>query len=88
MSKNRRVEVFTAGCRACEETVAAINAAACPSCEVVVRDMRDAATAAKAKALGVTRVPSVAIDGRLAECCAGGGPDLAVLRQAGLGRPE
>jgi hypothetical protein len=27
------------------------------------------------------------IDGALADCCAGGGPDMAALRQAGLGQP-
>lgn len=87
MSTRRRIEIFTAGCPACEETVAMIGAAACPSCEVTILDMRDRATAARAKALGVTRVPAVAIDGRLADCCSGGGPDAQTLRRAGLGRP-
>jgi hypothetical protein len=27
------------------------------------------------------------IDGALADCCAGRGPDMAALRQAGLGQP-
>jgi hypothetical protein len=32
-------------------------------------------------------VPAVLIDGKLADCCAGRGVDLQVLRTAGLGRP-
>ena len=60
---------------------------ACPSCEVAVLDMKDPAVAARAKALGVRSVPAVAVDGQLAGCCAGRGPDEAALRAAGLGRP-
>jgi len=33
-------------------------------------------------------VGAVAIDGKLAGCCAGRGPDEVTLREAGLGRPE
>ena len=32
-------------------------------------------------------VPAVVIDGKLADCCAGRGPEEASLRAAGLGRP-
>jgi predicted DsbA family dithiol-disulfide isomerase len=47
--------------------------------------MAQAAVAERAKELGVRRVPSVVIDGKLAECCTGRGPDEATLRAAGLG---
>jgi hypothetical protein len=43
--------------------------------------------AQRAKTLGVRSVPAVAIDGRLADCCAGRGIDEASLRAAGLGQP-
>ncbi len=46
MAERRRVEIYSAGCGACEETI-----------------------------------------GRLAECCAGRGPDEASLCAAGVGRP-
>ncbi|MFQ5747037.1 MAG: thioredoxin family protein [Gemmatimonadota bacterium] len=82
----RTIEVFSAGCPACEETVRMVREAACGSCEVRVLDMRDAEVAARAAGLGIRSVPAVAIDGRLADCCAGRGPDLEVLRAAGLGR--
>jgi len=87
MATTRKIEVFSAGCAICEDTIALINRIACPSCEVTVLDMRDAGVAQRAKSLGVSSVPAVAIDGALAGCCAGRGPDEATLRAAGLGRP-
>lgn len=83
----RKVEVFSAGCSACEETIELVNQVACPSCGIEVLDMRDPAVAARAKALGIRSVPAVAIDGRLADCCQGRGVDLDALRAAGLGVP-
>lgn len=83
----RKIEIFTAGCPACDETVSKVKAIACPSCEVVTLDMHDASVVQRAKDLGVQSVPAVAIDGKLADCCAGRGPDEATLRAAGLGQP-
>jgi glutaredoxin len=83
----RQVEVFSAGCGACQETIDLINQIACPSCEVTVHDMHDAVVARRAKTLGIRSVPAVVIDGKLADCCAGRGPDEASLRQAGVGQP-
>ena len=40
MRAKRTIEVFSAGCPACEETVELVNRAACPSCEVSVLDCR------------------------------------------------
>lgn len=87
MSRKRTIEVFSAGCSACEETVELVNRITCPSCELVVLDMKDTAVAARAKRLGIRAVPAVVIDGRLADCCVGRGPDEATLRAAGLGQP-
>lgn len=86
MTQKRKIEIFTAGCPACDETVSRVKAIACPSCDVVTLDMHEAATAQRAMALGVQSVPAVAIDGKLADCCAGRGPDEATLRAAGLGQ--
>lgn len=87
MNAKRKVEVFSAGCPACEKTVALVNRVVCPSCEVSVLDMKDPKVAARAKGLGIQSVPAVVIDGKLADCCAGRGPDAATLRAAGLGQP-
>jgi glutaredoxin 3 len=86
MATKRKIEVFSAGCPACEETIQLVNQVACPSCEVSVLDMKQPAVAKRAKRLGVRSVPAVAIDGKLADCCAGRGPQEAVLRAAGLGQ--
>jgi len=87
MTTKRKIEVFSAGCPACQEKVKLVESLACPSCEFEVLDMHDTAVAARAKVMGVRTIPAVAIDGKLASCCAGRGPDEAALRSAGLGRP-
>jgi len=87
MARKRRVEIFSAGCPVCSDVVQRIRALACPSCEVTVLDMGAPDVAARASALGIRSLPAVAIDGALADCCAGRGPDEAVLRAAGLGQP-
>ncbi len=85
MTKKRRVEVFSAGCPACEDAIELVKRIACPSCEVSIRDMDDVDVAERAKTLGILRVPAIVIDGKLAECCTGGGPDETTLRAKGLG---
>lgn len=87
MKTNRRVEVFSAGCAACEQTIDLVRRMACPSCDVHVLDMKDPVVAIRAKSLGIRSVPAVVIDGQVAKCCAGRGPDEATLRAAGLGQP-
>ncbi len=85
MAYKRKIEVFSAGCPACQSTVALVQRIACPSCAVSVLDMNDPQVASRAMALGIKSVPAVVIDGKLADCCAGRGPDEATLRAAGLG---
>jgi hypothetical protein len=52
----------------------------------MVHDMKDINVAKRALSLGIHSVPSVVIDGELADCCAGRGVDERVLRAAGLGK--
>ena len=87
MSTKRKIEIFSAGCTVCEETIQVVNRVACPSCEVSVLDMKDKAVAARARQLGIRPVPAVVIDGKLADCCTGRGPEEGTLRRAGLGQP-
>ena len=87
MAAKRKIEVFSAGCRACEETIEMIKQGACSSCEIIIHDMKTIDVSKRAKALGIRSVPAVVIDGQLASCCAGRGVDEATLRAAGLGRP-
>ncbi len=87
MSGKRKIEIFSAGCAVCQETVEMVKRISCASCEVNVLDMKDPAVAERAKNLGIRSVPAVAIDGKLADCCAGRGPDEATLKTAGIGTP-
>lgn len=84
---SRKIEIFSAGCGVCEDTIKLVKGLACPSCDVSVLDMNDAAIADRAKQLGIKSVPAVVIDGKLASCCEGKGPDLETLKAAGLGQP-
>lgn len=87
MATQRHIEIFSAGCPACEDTIKLVNGMACASCNVVVLDMKDADVATTAARLGIGSVPAVVIDGKPADCCAGRGPDQASLRSAGIGTP-
>lgn len=87
MATQRQIEIFSAGCAVCEDTVRLVEELACPDCNVAVLDMNDPDVAARARSLGVNAVPAVAVDGALAACCAGAGPDREALRAAGIGRP-
>ena len=85
MATKRKVEVFSAGCPACQDVIALVQQVACPSCEISVLDMNDPSISSRAKSLGVRSVPAVVIDGKLADCCTGRGPDETMLRAAVLG---
>lgn len=87
MTATRKIEVFSAGCVVCEDTVALINRIACPSCEVQILDMHKPEVAKKAKQYSIHGVPAVVIDGTLADCCVGKGPDEQQLRATGIGTP-
>jgi glutaredoxin len=87
MTTKRKIEIFSAGCPVCEETVEEIRKAACPSCEVTVLNMRETRVAELAKRLGIQSVPAVVIDGKLADCCSGRKVDIETLKAAGLGKP-
>ena len=88
MNVKRKIEIFSAGCPTCEDTVQLVNRVACSSCEVAVLDMNDSNVAERAKEIGIRSVPAVVIDGKLADCCSGRGPEEAMLRAAGLGQPS
>ena len=81
MSTKKKIEIFSAGCSACKETIEMVKRVA-GSHELVIHDMNKSEVASKAKQYGVRSVPAVVIDGKLASCCAGRGPEENVLRAA------
>lgn len=90
MSK-RLVEVFTAGCPLCDETVKLVRELACNSCEIKVYDLRQGCATnecrEKAAGYGIHRVPAVLVDGKLADCCQNQQPvSRETLIAAGIGQ--
>lgn len=86
----RHVEVFTAGCPVCDPTVALIKELSCPSCEVTIYDLNKGCQTNecrdKAKTYGITKVPSVAVDGKIVSCCQSSRPNRGSLMAAGIGK--
>lgn len=68
MIRNRKVEIFSAGCSLCEEAIRLVNDMACPSCDIEVLSMKDTMIANKAKEMGIHKIPAVVIDGIIADC--------------------
>lgn len=87
----RKVEVFTGGCPLCEEAVRLVEELKCPDCEVTVYNLSDVCESGecleKVREYGITRVPAVMVDGRLAECCVTGPVTREGLIKAGIGTP-
>jgi hypothetical protein len=86
MVTKHQVDIYSAGCTVCEEAISLVKQVAGGNSDVTVHRMQDIETARCAKAFGITSLPAVVIDGKLAACCAGRGVDEAVLRVAGLGK--
>ena len=76
------IEVFSAGCATCQQTVDLVKRLAGPESQVQVHDMHQAEIAKRAHGHGIRSLPAVLIDGKLAGCCSGRGPDEQVLREA------
>ncbi|RUL87940.1 glutaredoxin family protein [Tautonia sociabilis] len=83
----RKVEIFTAGCPACEEAVSLVKSLACDSCDVEVLDMKQPDIAQRAERYGIRSVPAVVVGGKLARCCSRPAIDAEALRAEGLGQP-
>ena len=77
-----RIEIYSAGCTTCKETIDMVKRVAGSDHDVHIHEMQHGDTAARAKSLGIRSLPAVVINGKLAGCCAGRGPDEHVLREA------
>ena len=85
----RKIEIFTAGCQVCDEQVKLIKEASCPGCEIEVLNVNSSDEAmARSRKYDIKSLPSVAIDGVLADCCSNRGIDMNVLKSMGLGNAE
>ncbi len=84
MMNKRQVEIFTADCPLCDETVKMVRELACSSCQVSVYDLREKTDLAKAEQYGVNGVPAIAVNGRLVLT---GKPNTEQLQAVGIGQP-
>ena len=87
----RLVEVFTAGCPLCDETVKLVRDLACSNCEVKIYDLREGCATdeclKKKASYGIHRIPAVVVNGQLAECCQNQQPvSRELLMAAGIGQ--
>lgn len=82
MMTKRQIEIFTADCSLCDETVQMVQELTCSNCEVSVYNMRQEQE--KAQQYGVNAVPAIVINGKLILT---GKPNLEQLRAAGVGQP-
>ena len=76
------IEIYSAGCATCKDTIEMVKNVAGADHDVRVHDMQHPDTAVRAKQLGIRSLPAVVVNGKLAGCCAGRGPDEHVLREA------
>ncbi|WP_324734540.1 thioredoxin family protein [Pseudomonas paeninsulae] len=86
MTAIRKIEVFSAGCPSHQAAIELVKHLVCSSCEVSILDMNDLGVAKRAQGLGVRSVPTVAINGQLASCCAAASVEEQALRAAGPGQ--
>lgn len=80
-----KIELFIAGCPLCESAVQTVNDTACPKCEVIIYNLQNGEGKAEAAKYGVTRVPTVVVNGTIAGCCETGKVNAEDLRAAGVG---
>lgn len=90
-SAKRTIEVFTAGCPVCEETVKLVKSLICPSCDLRIYDLQEGCATNecrdKARQYGITAVPAVAVNGTVLDCCRREPISVHTLRAAGIGQP-
>jgi glutaredoxin len=77
-----KIEIFSAGCKTCKDTIEAVRKLAGSEHEVVVHDMHQGYIANRAAQHGVRSLPAVVIDGKLAGCCSGRGVEERIVREA------
>jgi len=86
----RQVEVFTANCPICDPVVKMIEELACDECEVTTYDLvkqcDDKTCLTKMNEYGVQKVPAVAVNGRLLDCCKDSIITKEKLMEAGVGQ--
>jgi hypothetical protein len=82
MNPKHKIEIFSAGCATCKETIEMARKIARADHDIQIHDMHQHDVASRAKQHGIRSLPAVMIDGQLAGCCVGRGVDERVIREA------
>lgn len=86
----RKVEIFTANCPVCDPVVGMVKDLACDTCELTIYDLvkqcEDKSCVSKINEYGIKKLPAIAIDGKLLDCCKGNSITKEKLIEAGIGR--
>jgi len=81
----RQIEIFTAGCPVCEPVVQLVKDIASTNCEITIHNLSEDSHDAICKKYTIKRLPAVAVDGKLLECC----KNIAITKEnligAGIG---
>lgn len=87
----RNVEIFTANCPVCDPVVKLVEDLSCNQCEVTIYDLlkqcEDKTCIDKLSKYQIKRVPAIAVDGKLLECCQNQQITRDSLIEAGIGQP-
>lgn len=72
----KKIEVFSTGCPLCEQTLITVQGLPAESCELTIHDLNETSSAQRAGKLGVSRIPAIAVDGKLLSCCESESPEF------------
>ncbi len=61
----RQVEIFSAGCPICEQTIHLLRKVGGEFCDITVLNVRDDVVATRARVLGLRSFPAVVVEGEL-----------------------
>lgn len=86
----RQIEIFTANCPVCDPVVQMVKDLVCDNCEVTTYDLvkqcEDKTCLSKIEEYGVKRLPAIAVNGKLLDCCQINTPTKENLVSAGIGK--
>jgi len=86
----RQIEVFTANCPVCDPIVKMIEELAYSECEIttynLVKQCDDKTCLTKMNEYGVQKIPAVAVNGKLLDCCNDATITKEKLMDAGIGQ--
>lgn len=86
----RQVEIFTANCPLCDPVVNMVKELACDQCEIIIYDLvkqcDDEACLTKLEEYRIKKIPAIAINGKMVDCCQDQGISKEDLIKAGIGQ--